>query len=476
MSEQSSSEQNPKGKRSSPRKRITTSPPAEKRDRRPSSAGTFKGAGRPPFWNKPNDPDRGKDRPAKSESRPGSSERGGSKPGFVSRDGKPKGKFEPRGDNRKPRPFSGLDNKFEKKREGEKPGFSKRLDKGEWKNERERSRPSFPSRTEKPDGKERRPSRFGDKPDQKREGFSEGKRPPMSRESRLGKQAPSQARTSRYKKEVGAPGQPPEYNWGKMTTMMRRPARKPKEKEGTEPEKKSGDQMLRLNRYIAQAGLCSRREADELISTGQITVNGKIVDQMGYLVKADDVVKYGKRLLNREKLIYVLLNKPKDFLTTTEDPDERKTVMQLVANACKERIYPVGRLDRNTTGLLLLTNDGELSEKLMHPSNNISKIYQVDLDKPLTHADEKAIREGLTLEDGFAPVDEFEVLSKDRDIVGIKIHIGRNRIVRRIFEHLGYQVMKLDRVFYAGLTKKDLPRGNWRFLTEKEVINLKYFT
>lgn len=234
--------------------------------------------------------------------------------------------------------------------------------------------------------------------------------------------------------------------------------------------------MLRLNRYIAQAGLCSRREADELISTGQITVNGKVVDQMGYLVKADDVVKYGKRLLNREKLIYVLLNKPKDFLTTTEDPDERKTVMQLVANACKERIYPVGRLDRNTTGLLLLTNDGELSEKLMHPSHNISKIYQVDLDKPLTQADEKAIRDGLTLEDGFAPVDEFEVLSKDRDIVGIKIHIGRNRIVRRIFEHLGYQVMRLDRVFYAGLTKKDLPRGNWRFLTEKEVINLKYFT
>lgn len=478
MSENSSAEQNPKGKRSTPRKRITTSQnnPAEKRDRRPSSAGTFKGAGRPPFWNKPNDPERGKDRPARSEFKSGSPERGGSKPGFPPRDGKPKGKFEPRGENRKPRPFSPTENKFERKRDNERKGFSGRTEKPEWKQDKERSRPDYSPKSEKPEGKERRPPRFGDNPPQKGERFSDRKSSPMSREGRLGKQAPSQARTSRYKKEIGSPGQPPEYNWGKMTTMMRRPSRKPKEKEGTEPEKKQGEQMLRLNRYIAQAGLCSRREADELISTGQITVNGKVVDQMGYLVKADDVVKYGKRLLNREKLIYVLLNKPKDFLTTTEDPDERKTVMQLVANACKERIYPVGRLDRNTTGLLLLTNDGELSEKLMHPSHNISKIYQVDLDKPLTQADEKAIRDGLTLEDGFAPVDEFEVLSKDRDIVGIKIHIGRNRIVRRIFEHLGYQVMRLDRVFYAGLTKKDLPRGNWRFLTEKEVINLKYFT
>jgi 23S rRNA pseudouridine2605 synthase len=197
---------------------------------------------------------------------------------------------------------------------------------------------------------------------------------------------------------------------------------------------------------------------------------------MGYYVKKDDVVKYGRRLLNREKLVYVLLNKPKDFITTTEDPEERKTVMALVENACKERIYPVGRLDRNTTGLLLLTNDGELSEKLMHPSHNIKKIYQVDLDKPLTASDEAAIRAGVELEDGKAPVDELEVLSKDRDIVGLSIHLGRNRIVRRIFESLGYQVVRLDRVMYSGLTKKDLPRGNWRFLTEKEVINLKYFS
>lgn len=234
--------------------------------------------------------------------------------------------------------------------------------------------------------------------------------------------------------------------------------------------------MIRLNRYISMSGLCSRREADELISTGQITVNGKVVDQMGYQVKKDDVIKYGKRLLNKEKLVYLLLNKPKDFLTTTDDPAERKTVMSLVESACNERVYPVGRLDRNTTGLLLLTNDGELSERLMHPSHGVRKIYQVDLDKPLTAADEAKIREGLELEDGKADVDEMEILSKDRDILGLSIHIGRNRIVRRIFEHLGYEVIRLDRVMYAGLTKKDLQRGTWRFLTEKEVINLKYFS
>ena len=293
--------------------------------------------------------------------------------------------------------------------------------------------------------------------------------------SRLGLQAPSQARQS-YKLP-GAPsrGEAPSYDENKILKPPVRRSFGKKESRKGEEDAESGN-LIRLNRFIAQAGLCSRREADSLISTGQITVNGKVVDQMGYYVKKDDVVKYGRRLLNREKLVYVLLNKPKDFITTTEDPEERKTVMALVENACKERIYPVGRLDRNTTGLLLLTNDGELSEKLMHPSHNIKKIYQVDLDKPLTASDEAAIRAGVELEDGKAPVDELEVLSKDRDIVGLSIHLGRNRIVRRIFESLGYQVVRLDRVMYSGLTKKDLPRGNWRFLTEKEVINLKYFS
>lgn len=285
---------------------------------------------------------------------------------------------------------------------------------------------------------------------------------------RLGKQAPNQFKQFRRGNSGFEAGKAPDYD-------LRKPGR-PGMKSKTGSEEKTGENEIRLNRFISQSGLCSRREADVLISSGQITVNGKVVDQMGYKLKKDDVVKYGKRTLNREKLVYVLLNKPKDFLTTTEDPEERKTVMQLVANACEERIYPVGRLDRNTTGLLLLTNDGELSEKLMHPSYNIRKIYQVDLDKPISQADETKIREGVTLEDGFAPVDELEVLSLDRTILGISIHLGRNRIVRRIFESLNYKVEKLDRVMYAGLTKKDLPRGNWRYLTEKEVINLKYFS
>ncbi len=234
------------------------------------------------------------------------------------------------------------------------------------------------------------------------------------------------------------------------------------------------DNTIRLNRYISNAGIASRRDADELIASGQITVNGKEITEMGYKVKPNDVVKYGKKILNREKLVYLLLNKPKDFITTTEDPDERRTVMDLVKNACPERIYPVGRLDRNTTGLLLLTNDGELAEKLSHPSHEIKKIYQAELNKPITEEDFEAIRNGLELEDGFVKPDELALVTPDAEVVGIKIHSGKNRIVRRIFEHLGYEVMKLDRTTYAGLDKKDLPRGKWRFLTEKEVIRLKY--
>jgi 23S rRNA pseudouridine2605 synthase len=213
-----------------------------------------------------------------------------------------------------------------------------------------------------------------------------------------------------------------------------------------------------------------------LITKGLVTVNGEVVKEMGYKVKKTDRVVFEGKRINPEKPVYVLLNKPKDFITTTEDPMERKTVMSLIENACEERIFPVGRLDRNTTGLLLFTNDGELAAKLSHPSNEIKKIYQVTLDKPLTHKDEEAIREGLTLEDGEAKVDDMQVLSKDRCILGLEIHIGRNRIVRRIFSHLGYEVIGLDRVMYAGLDKKDLKRGNYRFLTEQEVIRLKYYT
>ena len=241
-------------------------------------------------------------------------------------------------------------------------------------------------------------------------------------------------------------------------------------------EDENADLGIRLNRHIANSGVCSRRDADKLIESGQITVNGNVVTEMGFRVKPTDVIHYGKKKLSREKLVYVLLNKPKDFITTTDDPDERKTVMQLVSNACEERIYPVGRLDRNTTGLLLLTNDGELADRLAHPSQKITKIYQVDLDKPITEEDFEAIKAGLKLEDGLAEVDELQILSPDnRSILGIAIHIGRNRIVRRIFEHLGYDVVRLDRVMYASLDKRNLPRGHWRYLDEKEVIHLKYF-
>ncbi|MBC6612308.1 pseudouridine synthase [Hymenobacter sp. BT507] len=240
-------------------------------------------------------------------------------------------------------------------------------------------------------------------------------------------------------------------------------------------EEEFGTEVIRLNRYIANAGICSRREADALIAAGEIRVNGEVVTEMGYQVQPSDTVQYGKTNLNREKLVYVLLNKPKDFITTTDDPEGRKTVMDLVAGASKERIFPVGRLDRNTTGLLLFTNDGEVAQKLSHPSNKNKKIYQVELDKPLTEADLRSISEGLDLEDGKAEVDDVAVVAGNAHFVGIELHTGRNRIVRRIFEHLGYEVVTLDRVQYAGLTKKDLPRSKWRFLTEKEVIRLKYF-
>ncbi|MDJ0364439.1 pseudouridine synthase [Hymenobacter sp. H14-R3] len=240
-------------------------------------------------------------------------------------------------------------------------------------------------------------------------------------------------------------------------------------------EEDFGTEELRLNRYIANAGICSRREADSLIAAGEIRVNGEVITEMGYKVQPTDTVQYGKTNLNREKLVYVLLNKPKDFITTTDDPEGRKTVMSLVATASKERIFPVGRLDRNTTGLLLFTNDGEVAQKLSHPSHKNKKIYQAELDKPLTAEHLAEIAAGIELEDGKAEVDDVAVVAGNPHFVGIELHIGRNRIVRRIFEHLGYDVVALDRVQYAGLTKKEVSRGKWRFLTEQEVIRLKYF-
>lgn len=241
-----------------------------------------------------------------------------------------------------------------------------------------------------------------------------------------------------------------------------------------EVKKNQDDDELRLNKYIANSGVCSRREADVLIAKGDITVNGEVITSLGYKVKRKDRVLYKNKVINPEKPVYLLLNKPKDYITTTDDPFERRTVMHLIEGACEERVFPVGRLDRNTTGLLLFTNDGELTESLAHPSNQIKKIYQVTLDKPLANNDLEVILKGVQLEDGLAEVDDLQVLSKDRTILGLEIHSGKNRIVRRIFAAFDYEVVALDRVMYAGLTKKDIPRGRYRFLTVQEVINLKH--
>ena len=232
--------------------------------------------------------------------------------------------------------------------------------------------------------------------------------------------------------------------------------------------------MTRLNKYIANAGICSRREADELIAAGSVKVNGEIITEMGYKVSPGDKVVFGDQSLKSETKRYVLLNKPKDYITTVDDPEGRKTVMALINNACGERIYPVGRLDRNTSGVLLLTNDGEMTKKLTHPSHNIRKVYHVILDQPLGHDDLKQVENGIELEDGHIKVDAIDFIEgKNRKELGIEIHSGKNRIVRRIFEHLGYTITRLDRVVFAGLTKKDLPRGHWRHLSKEEINFLK---
>jgi 23S rRNA pseudouridine2605 synthase len=234
------------------------------------------------------------------------------------------------------------------------------------------------------------------------------------------------------------------------------------------------DELVRLNKFLANAGVCSRREADEFIQAGVVSVNGEVVTELGTKVKRSDEIKFHDQPVNVEKKVYVLLNKPKDYVTTSDDPQARKTVMDLVKGACKERIYPVGRLDRNTTGVLLLTNDGDLASKLTHPKFLKKKVYHVYCDKNVTSHDLEQIAAGITLDDGEIHADAISYASEtDKKQVGIEIHSGKNRIVRRIFESLGYRVTKLDRVLFAGLTKKNLRRGDWRFLTEQEVNMLR---
>lgn len=234
------------------------------------------------------------------------------------------------------------------------------------------------------------------------------------------------------------------------------------------------NEPIRLNKYLANAGVCSRREADEFIQAGVVSVNGQVVTELGTKVTRNDEIRFHDQTINLEKKVYVLLNKPKDYVTTSDDPQQRKTVMDLVKNACRERIYPVGRLDRNTTGVLLLTNDGDLASKLTHPKFLKKKVYHVKLDRNVTKHDMEQLIEGITLEDGEIHADQIEYAHEtDKSQIGIEIHSGKNRIVRRMFESLGYKVTKLDRTMFAGLTKKNVRRGDWRYLTEKEVIMLK---
>ena len=302
----------------------------------------------------------------------------------------------------------------------------------------------------------------GDSEEKKKD--SESAERPNRRE--FGAERPN--RSEKPDRRVGDIKYAPNYDFERMEATL-----PPKKRAKIE---RSNTDEIRLNRFIANAGVCSRREADGLIEAGQITVNGKVVSEMGYRVAMSDVVKYGNRVLNGQKMVYILLNKPKDYITTTDDPQDRHTIMELIAGACDERVYPVGRLDRNTTGLLLLTNDGELAEKLTHPSYETHKIYQVELDKPMTNEHFEAMRAGVELEDGVAKPDSLALVTPDAEVIGIEIHSGRNRIVRRMFEHFGYEVSKLDRTVFAGLDKKTLPRGKWRFLTEREVIKLKFLS
>jgi 23S rRNA pseudouridine2605 synthase len=231
-----------------------------------------------------------------------------------------------------------------------------------------------------------------------------------------------------------------------------------------------------LNKFLAHAGICGRREAAELIKQGQVTVNGDTIFEPGFKVLGNEDVKWkGKRIFIQKNLVYILLNKPKDYITTSKDPEGRKTVLDLIKDAAQQRVYPVGRLDRNTTGVLLLTNDGALAQKLTHPSFQVKKVYEAKLNKPLAKADMEALLTGFMLEDGFIKADSAAYAdTKDKSVIGIEVHSGRNRIVRRMFEHLGYEVKALDRVLFAGLTKKNVDRGTWRYLNEKEIRNLKY--
>ena len=299
---------------------------------------------------------------------------------------------------------------------------------------------------------------------------SEGYRAKSARPTTSGKPAFRGEGKPAYKSE-GKPAYKSEGKGGAKRSFAPKRDEKPRNYPKYNPNKVTGE--VRLNRFISQSGVCSRREADDFILAGVVTVNGQVVTELGTKILPTDEVRFNDERLQGEKNVYLVLNKPKGYVTSLDDPYADKTVMDLVKNACTERVYPVGRLDKNSVGLLLITNDGDITRQLTHPSCRKKKIYQVTLDKPLTRADMDTLTEGITLEDGDIFADEIAYASEDKRSVGVEIHSGRNRIVRRMFEYLGYSVQKLDRVYYAGLTKKNLKRGAWRFLTKEEVMRLK---
>lgn len=367
-----------------------------------------------------------------------------------------------RGNNTNGRKASGL--RVGKSRVSEpKAGNSGKFDKKPIRGERFEKRSSGDDKFEKRPLKENRFEKkgFSDDRFEKRVSREEGSEKKFSRSDRFEKsikieETPEKKRISR---NVG-PSKRPERNILSVETSSKKGYKL--------------DEKIRLNRFLANSGVCSRREADTFIQSGCVTVNGKIVSELGVKVTTNDDVRFNGQQLNPERKVYLLLNKPKGFVSTTDDPQERKTVMNLVENACPERIYPVGRLDKETTGLLLFTNDGDLAKRLTHPSYTRKKVYHAVLDKPLTKNDLLEIAKGVELEDGFIAADAINYVNEeDKREVGIEIHSGKNRIVRRIFSHLGYEVEKLDRVLFAGLTKKNLPRGKWRFLTTMEINQLK---
>lgn len=412
----------------------------------------------------------------------------------TGRDERPKRAFDKRDGEREERPkrtFDKRDDARPDREERPKRTFDKREDARPGREERPKR--TFDKRDDARPGREERPKRSFDKRDDSRPGRDE--RPKRSFDKGATRddkpRSPKGGRPDEFfaKADKRKPLErvPEEKGNKRFADREERPRRTPERAERPErtettravqpetPFDQRKEEVMPLNKFVAHCGITSRREAAGLIKDGKVKVNGEIMLEPGYKVQLTDKVEYGDKIITSQKnLVYILLNKPKNYLTTTEDPQDRKTVMELVADAGEERVYPVGRLDRNTSGLLLLTNDGELAQKLSHPKYNIKKVYQVTLNKILSKPHFDKIVEGITLEDGEVVVDAIAYL-EDKNEVGLEIHSGRNRIVRRIFEHLGYEVEKLDRVMYAGLTKKNIPRGKWRFLNAQEVINLKYY-